>query len=410
VPLLLVGVPLLFTLAGRFVPGFYDHVVWPYYWGPIKADAQNQVLLTYNGVDAYSGYNVVNTASWAVLLSLCLLGVAQILRRTQTPMDGKLIVGATGWVVAGSVFHVMEDTDLFRAPLQYFFITPPIYLIFAAMGVLSLAVGHYLRAVERQAGLQRALLKLWFILAIPVLLYLLLWLRPWDQVTHWVNPVWVTLYALAAYLVAVWRFGRLGRIDPAELVGILSIGWILLAVSYVISFLQSPWHPQNGAVPAALLAPVLAALVALAMFVLALLRVGRAERKGKDASRDFWFAFFTPINLLLVFSQMLDGFATAIGIDTGGYSEKHVLSRNLIDWSRGIGQRLNFRLMADYPTFFGFVPVKFVVSLLVIYAVDVSGQNEADRRSTLVGLVKFAIIMVGIGPGIRDFTRMALGV
>ncbi|MFO1534505.1 MAG: DUF63 family protein [Thermoplasmatota archaeon] len=408
VPALLVGVPLLFALVAKLVPSFYDQAVWPYYWGPIKADAEGVDTLYFHGVAAHSGYNLVNTISWAVLLGVCLVGIAQLLQRTRTPMGNKLIVGATGWVVAGSVFHVMEDTGLFRAPLQYFFITPPIYLMFAAGGVASLAIGHYLRKVEARAGLDRALQKLWFILAIPVLVYLALWLKHWDQVTHYVSPVWVALFALAAYVVAVARFRRIGRVDPSELVSILSIGWILLGVAYVLAFVRDPWAPQHP-VLAALWAPVLAAAVCALMFGLALVLVGRAERRGKAKSRDFWFAFFQPINLLLLFSQMLDGFATAIGIDSGGYGEKHVLSKALIDIARNTGQHYNIAFLAEHPTFLGFTTVKFVVSLLVISAIDTSGR-ESEREGTLIGLVRFAIIMVGIGPGIRDFVRMALGV
>ncbi|HUR62597.1 MAG TPA: DUF63 family protein [Candidatus Thermoplasmatota archaeon] len=410
VPAILLGVPLLFTLLAKLVPAFYDQVVWQYYWGPIKADAEGQVSLVHHGVVAKSGYNLVNTASWAILLGVGLLGIAQLLQWTGTPMDAKLIVGATGWVVAGSVFHVMEDTGLFLAPLQYFFITPPIYLMFTVGGVASLVIGHYLRRVERAASLDVALQKLWFILCIPVLVYLALWLKRWDQVTHYVNPVWVALFALAAYVVAVWRFRRIGRLEPAELVGILSIGWILFSIAYTISFVKTPWFPQHGAVPEALWAPVLAALVVAAMFGLALVMVGRAERRGKPKSRDFWFAFFTPINLLLLFSQMLDGFATAIGIDAGGYSEKHVLSAALIDIARATGDKYHIGFLSQHPTFFGFTTVKFAISLLVISAIDGSARTEEERRSPLVGLVKFAIIMVGIGPGIRDFVRMSLGV
>jgi uncharacterized membrane protein len=54
--------------------------------------------------------------------------------------------------------------------------------------------------------------------------------------------------------------------------------------------------------------------------------------------------------------------------------------------------------------------VKFAISLLVISAIDGSPRSEEERQGPLIGLVKFAIIMVGIGPGIRDFVRMALGV
>src|SRR5438105_581200 len=41
VPLLLIGIPLLIALASRIWPEqVYDQIVWKYYWGPIKADAE----------------------------------------------------------------------------------------------------------------------------------------------------------------------------------------------------------------------------------------------------------------------------------------------------------------------------------------------------------------------------------
>lgn len=434
VPLILIGVPVLFGIAAQLAPvEVGDKIVWQYYWGPIHADAAGHAAecLARNGnitikdsvdacpagtVGAHSGYTIVNTLSWAVLLGLCILGVAQLLARKKTVMDSKLIIGAVGWVVAGSIFHVLEDVQLFGQPLQYFFITPPIYLLFAAMGVATFIFGHYLKGVAERAGLERALQKLWYIGGVlPVLSYLLLWAptpTSWSQVNAWVHPIVVAVFALAAFLLASWRFRRIGRIDPSELVGYMSIGWILLAIAYVSKFIGSPWWaPAGGLNPVhqALLAPFLAGAVALVIAGIARGVAGDARRQGHISK---WAAYASPINILLVFSQLLDGFATSIGIDTPPhfYNEKHVLSGNIITWTREAGTNLHINVVRDYPTFFGFLPVKLLVSLLVIYAIDVSNPKDAERHPTLIGLVKFAIIMVGLGPGIRDFVRMSLGV
>ncbi|MEK6985861.1 MAG: DUF63 family protein [Candidatus Thermoplasmatota archaeon] len=424
VPALLVGIPLLIAAGAAVAPEtVYDGFVWPYYWGPIQADAENHARLLLcpdgtttpnfcpngaTGIEATSGYNIINTASWAILLGLCLLGISQILQRTKVPMDSKLIIGATGWVVAGSIFHVMEDVGLLATPLQYFFITPPIYLLFGVGGVASLLIGHYLKGVAEKANLELALQKLLFIVATPILLYLVAWLQPWNQVTHYINPVYVTLMGLGVYLLTARHFRRIGRIDPAALVGWMSLGWILLALGYVALFQSEPWFPQRNPLPTALLAPVLAAAVAGLAFLFGLFTVGRFEGKGKGKARDFSRALLQPINLLLIGSQMLDGFATAIGIDTGGYDEKHVLSAKVIEVTRDAGANLGLGFVEQYPTFIGFATVKLAVSLLVIYAID--ANKDAKTNPTLTGLVKFAIIMVGLGPGIRDFVRMALGV
>jgi len=434
VPLLLIGIPALFGVAAQLAPvEVGQKIVWQYYWGPIHADAAGNAAeclgadgnITVRGavadcpagtIGSHSGYNIVNTLSWAVLLGLCILGTAQLLARKKTVMDSKLIMGAVGWVVAGSIFHVLEDVQLFGQPLQYFFITPPIYLLFAAMGVVTFVIGHYLKGVAEKAGLERALQKLWFVVALPIICYVVLWLPTpvsWPQVHAWVHPVLVALFGLVAYFAAAWRFRRIGRFDPSELVGFMSIGWILLAIAYVVQFTQTPWPQPNGAVPhpvrQALLAPFLAAAAALLIYGIARGLANDAKQKGRDSK---WAAYAMPINVMLVFSQLLDGFATAIGIDTPPhwYNEKHVLSGGIIEWTRNLGDQMHIQLLHDYPTFLGFLPVKLVVSLLVIYAIDVSNPKDSQRYPTLIGLVKFAIIMVGLGPGIRDFVRMSLGV
>lgn len=51
-----------------------------------------------------------------------------------------------------------------------------------------------------------------------------------------------------------------------------------------------------------------------------------------------------------------------------------------------------------------------LTDLVVVYAVDGSGKGQVRRHATFIGLVKFAIIMVGLGPGLRELTRLALGV
>jgi uncharacterized membrane protein len=490
VPAVLVGVPLLLALVAKAVPAFYDHVVWPYYWGPIKADAMNCAYLSNlapercafsassPGVVAHSGYNVVNTLTWAVLLGVCILGLAQMLTVFRTPMDSKLIVAATAWVVVGSVTHVLEDTGLFAGALQYLFITPPIYLMFGAFGVLSFLVGQWMRSVAAKADLHAALRVLWLVHAILVVVWLGLWLKGWPGITHYVHPAWVALFAVANFLAARTVVLRQGRVDPSLLTMVLSLGTYLLVFAYVLSYVQHPWpdssgvlhHPDDGMPTAWLIAPALALaltglvylvarkapkallgallvggplLAGIAVLTVALRLFGRigpgiAERleapiaagfvvlavaayvawrtwqdnkgKGDALAAQTAVAFAMGINLLLVFAQMLDAFATALGIDLNGYTEKHVLSAGVIDAFRGFADSIGWSFGAQHPTFLAFAPVKLVVSLLVVWAIDVYSAEDSRRHPTMIGLVKFAIIMVGIGPGVRDFTRLSLGV
>jgi uncharacterized membrane protein len=481
VPAILIGVPLLFGLVAQVVPGFYEDVVWQYYWGPIKADAMNCAQVsslatercasaTADGVLAKSGYNVVNTLSWAVLLGVCILGIAQMLTVFRTPMDDKLIVAATAWVVVGSVAHVLEDVGLFAGALQYFFITPPIYLLFGAFGIASFLVAQWMRSVAAKSDLHAALRLLWMIHMLLALVWLGLWVNDWTQITVYVNPVWVAAFAAINYLVARAIILRQGRIDASLMTLVFSLGTFLLVGAYILTYITDPWNDLGGdgmplafviapalaavlagivyltakKAPKALLgtvfvggsllggvavvsvynylvgrfdlpAPLLAGAVALAAVLLLAAAIAVrvwSKHKGQGAAltAQVALAYVLPINLLLVFSQMLDGFATALGIDLIGYIEKHVLSARVIDVFREFSTDIGWTFGATYPTFLAFAPVKLVISLLVVYAIDIHSREDARAHPTMIGLVKFAIIMVGMGPGVRDFTRMSLGV
>lgn len=407
VPLILVGVPLAAWLVGLTWPDFYHQVIWKYYYGPIVADAADHASTAVRGgVTAEAGYNRVNTISWAVLLGLMVVGAAQILRRTRVPMNNMLTVGATLWVLAGSLFHVLQDARLFIAPLEYVYITPPIYLLFAAFGILSLVIGVYLRAVSEEAGLERAMQKLWLLFAAVILLYLVLWAQDWRQIQHYVHPALVALFGAATLYVFHRRVMATRRIDPAEAVVIFPLGTILLALAYLAVLIQTPWQGakvpdfDRGVVSAFWLAPLLSGAVCLIVYW-----AGHAKR-----DTAFGAALTKPINLLIIFSQALDGFGTALGLDLAGYDEKHLVSELVIDNFARFAESIGWAFGAAYPTFFSFVPVKILISLLVVWAVDVYGREDAKENPNLVGLVKFAVIMVGFGPGVRNIVRLSLGI
>lgn len=415
VPAVLLGVPLLLWIGTRLArDAVYSNFVCKYYWGPIKADAitGTNVYDCGNGVLAEAGYNLVNTATWALLLGVSIIGLAQMLRAFRQPMDTKLILGATAWVVTGSVWHVLQDVDLFQQPLEFVFITPPIYLLFGLGGVLSFLIAQYGRFVHRQTGsLAQALQKVWFVHVVGIVVYTALWLKGWEQVAFYVNPFFFALYMTAGFLLWRHRMVRRGAVDPAETTGIFALPWFLLGINYIFVFRDDPWapvHRSEGLGFAFVVAPLLAAATVGVVYLVA--------RRLKQRGRENAFAFLLPINLFLVFSQMLDAFATAIGIDLGpilagaGYTEKHVLSEALRGGFENLSQRVGFDLGATYPTFLAFAPVKLAVSLLVVYVIDVQSKEDVKKYPDLIGLIKFAIIMVGIGPGVRNMVRMSLGV
>jgi uncharacterized membrane protein len=53
------------------------------------------------------------------------------------------------------------------------------------------------------------------------------------------------------------------------------------------------------------------------------------------------------------------------------------------------------------------LPLKLLLVLFVVWIIDVGVR---DPRQNLIGLIKLAIIMVGLSPAIRNATRLAMGI
>jgi len=94
-------------------------------------------------------------------------------------------------------------------------------------------------------------------------------------------------------------------------------------------------------------------------------------------------------NHLIVSAHLFDASATFTGVQFFGYTEKHVLPNFLIQQT---GAWIMF-------------PLKLCVVITVIYLIDKTIEDETIRR-----LIKIVILILGLGPGIRDVGRMIIGV
>ncbi len=100
-----------------------------YYLDPIRTD---------------SGYNPVNTFTWAVILGICIFGVFKLLKKLEVKMTSRFIASVLPFVLAGSSLRVIEDSPagLVHPPFSYLLITPNIYfLVFAiTLGCLWISI------------------------------------------------------------------------------------------------------------------------------------------------------------------------------------------------------------------------------------------------------------------------------
>ncbi|MEA1907636.1 MAG: DUF63 family protein [Euryarchaeota archaeon] len=100
-------------------------IIYKYYIDPIISD---------------SGYNIVNTVTWALVLGVCIFGVQKVLRHLNIVIDRHFVIGVVCYVLFGSSLRVFEDAEMFAPPLNYLFVTPIIYFVVFFVTVTSLAI------------------------------------------------------------------------------------------------------------------------------------------------------------------------------------------------------------------------------------------------------------------------------
>ena len=93
-------------------------------------------------------------------------------------------------------------------------------------------------------------------------------------------------------------------------------------------------------------------------------------------------------NILIVFSQMLDGSGTFIGIDYYRFGEEHILT----EWIINIAGTAAVVIL-----------VKLIAIVLALYVLD-KFQDDKETK-----IIKFALFILGFGPGTRNSLILALG-
>ena len=89
-----------------------------------------------------TGYNLVNTLTWALLLVLCLFLTLKLLKKLDVEINKPFIAAVSPYIFVGASLRVMEDAELFSPPLSYLLITPLIYflLFFCCVAILTISV------------------------------------------------------------------------------------------------------------------------------------------------------------------------------------------------------------------------------------------------------------------------------
>lgn len=99
-----------------------------------------------------TGYNPVNTVTWALVLGLMLMMVMRLFRRLDIRIDERFVLSTTPYILAGASLRVVEDANLLAAPAKYLLITPLIYFLVAAAALSVLVFSRWAMKERYLAG------------------------------------------------------------------------------------------------------------------------------------------------------------------------------------------------------------------------------------------------------------------
>ncbi|MFH0949299.1 MAG: DUF63 family protein [Candidatus Aenigmatarchaeota archaeon] len=262
-----------------------------------------------------TGYNIVNTLTYAIILILAAFGTYKLLKKMQIKIDKKFFFAIMPFIALGGMLRAFEDlSETIAAAKNPFLITPLIYFTVFAIALLSLIVSIIVRRYAKIGY----------------------------------HKTWFSIGTLSCIVVLLSMAMNARQIQPNALLIMAGISVMWLAVLYGVKLVTS-----------------------------------KTRMKG----------FMSTENFFLLFVHMFDATTTFTALQFfPNYFEQHVLPGFFINM---FGPAVIFVL-------------KFAIVGAVLYFLDkdLSKPQDIEKRNFL----KIVIMILGLGPGLRNFFRLVLGV
>jgi len=153
-----------------------------------------------------TGYNPVNTVTWAIILILAVYAIYKYLSK-RVSFDERFFISNVPYILFGSFLRVVEDAGFLKPPVSYFFMSPFIYIVVFCIAFPSLLLSIKLR----RENYWKHHFALGTILAVLTLTFLIVNLR----IIH--IEVLPTATAIATFTTALFyplaRFLKLDRLS-----------------------------------------------------------------------------------------------------------------------------------------------------------------------------------------------------
>ncbi len=425
--LIVVGVALGLVLMPEAI---WDEGLRPIIWEPIQQDA---------GAQGDAGYSYQNTAIYTFGLLASVVVFQALFRTLQLPADDKMMIALIAWVCLAPILRVLEDADFFPSSIDWLLISPIIHLHLATwligIGFVSHLVGKKWDDVGGDFGELNIRMRIVPLLCLALLFMWAVLFRP-GYAEHDMGLIWVLVGLGTGFASLIFSF-HATRDWPTITRGLLAfaVGACFVGLGHWAQLAATPWLQESGRLPNDVVFwPALIVLGIPGIICAALYRIGKDDVRqlkltGFEAgvlpegvTIKSWEAeekvvanhpieqlsnkalFASPLVLAMVFGQLCDGFATMVGIDYFGYSEKHPLSDAVIQYGGGISDSLGWDVEGAW--LFAIVKAILVGTIAYIF-VEMRVEN---RQKHLRLLIVLAVLIVGLAPGIRDIGRLMLGV
>tara|TARA_Y100000758_G_scaffold216228_1_gene155500 strand:+ start:2659 stop:3753 length:1095 start_codon:yes stop_codon:yes gene_type:complete len=331
------------------------------FFAPLLADARGVPV---NGVTAT--YNTYNTILYAFLFYIGYLIIRNLLKKWKIKIDDNFMFATFPLIVAGGVIRVLEDAGHFEEPLQYFFISPLIYLTLAAFSIGALWLGKLIKKVKSKDH-KRLVYSTYLLLTIGY------FLRTEASDQELASPASFALMLGVLFYLFNFKWASKPLKDSVLFFKVANITLLMMALLQMSIYeLQNP-----TAIPDIILSAV---GLTVAIFFITYTSPNNYKQYGQR----------TP--LILYFAHLLDAKATWLGIQEYGYAEKHVLPTFLIE---------------EFGTAFVMIPLKIIVVTVALWMLFSIKDDDDDPQA--ITLLMMFLITLGLAPGVRDMLRIALG-
>jgi len=101
------------------------------------------------GIINDTSYNHFDMITYVIILFAGVYAVLKLLNKLRIKVDEAFVIATIPYIFMGSVFRVIEDADILKPPVKYFFITPLIFFVVFAICFGILLLTRYLEKIKK---------------------------------------------------------------------------------------------------------------------------------------------------------------------------------------------------------------------------------------------------------------------